>query len=89
MPDLATALVVYDAQRRPRTQQMARAAYQIGRFGQQLSNPVAVAVRNALMRLTPPGVALRTMARYGDWYPPALPPATSDERAGDQPMQRS
>ena len=66
-------LAAYDAQRRPRTQQMARAAARIGRFGQQLSNPVAVALRNAMMRATPASAALRSMARYADWHPPRLP----------------
>lgn len=61
----------YDAQRRPRSQQVAKASRMIGRFGQQLENPIAVAARNTVMRLTPPRLALRTMARYADWSPPA------------------
>jgi 2-polyprenyl-6-methoxyphenol hydroxylase-like FAD-dependent oxidoreductase len=60
----------YDEQRRPRTQQLSRAASRVGRFGQQLANPVAVALRNAVMRMTPASVALRSMARYADWHPP-------------------
>ncbi|HEV7706709.1 MAG TPA: FAD-dependent oxidoreductase, partial [Asanoa sp.] len=36
--DLGPALAAYDAQRRPRSQAVARAAYQMGRFGQQLRN---------------------------------------------------
>ncbi|MEV4350726.1 FAD-dependent monooxygenase [Actinoplanes sp. NPDC049596] len=66
-------LAVYDAQRRPRSQQVAKASRAVGRFGQQLENPVAVAARNTLMRVTPARAALRTMARYADWHPPALP----------------
>jgi 2-polyprenyl-6-methoxyphenol hydroxylase-like FAD-dependent oxidoreductase len=69
------AISWYDAQRRPRTQRVARAARLIGRFGQQLENPVAVAARNTVMRLTPARVALRSMARYADWHPPT-PPAS-------------
>ena len=65
-------LAAYDAQRRPRSQQVARASRVIGRFGQQLENPLAVATRNTVMRLTPPRLALRSMARYADWHPPAL-----------------
>ena len=42
------------------------------RLVQQLDNPVAVAVRNTVMRLTPPRLALRSMARYADWCPPPL-----------------
>ena len=43
----------------------------IGRFGQQLQNPVAVAARNTVIRLVPPRLALRSMARYADWHPPS------------------
>ncbi|MGC9669810.1 FAD-dependent oxidoreductase [Planosporangium sp. 12N6] len=70
-PDLDAALSSYDRQRRPRTQQIARASLRIGRSGQQLRNPLGVALRNAVMRLTPPRAALRSMARYADWHPPA------------------
>ncbi|MBE1488112.1 FAD-dependent monooxygenase [Plantactinospora soyae] len=69
--DLAAALVRYDRQRRPRSQQVARASYRVGRFGQQLRNPVAVTLRNSLLRLAPPRTALRSMSRYTDWRPPA------------------
>ncbi|TDB76146.1 FAD-dependent monooxygenase [Micromonospora sp. KC723] len=65
-------LAVYDRQRRPRSQHVAKASRAIGRFGQQLQNPIAVAVRNTAMRLTPPRLALRSMARYADWRPPPL-----------------
>ena len=63
----------YDRERRPRSQRVARASRLVGRFGQQLDNPVGVAARNAAMRLTPPRLALRSMARYADWNPPARP----------------
>ncbi|MEU7908001.1 FAD-dependent monooxygenase [Actinoplanes sp. NPDC049118] len=66
-------LAAYDARRRPRSQQVAKASRMIGRFGQQLENPIAVAARNAVMRLTPPRLALRSMARFTDWHPPAQP----------------
>ncbi|MFY1691010.1 FAD-dependent oxidoreductase [Plantactinospora sp. WMMB782] len=69
--EVSTGLARYDAQRRPRSQQVARASYLVGRFGQQLSNPLAVRLRNVTMRLTPPRLALRSMARYADWRPPA------------------
>ncbi len=65
-------LAAYDQQRRPRSQQVAKASRAIGRLGQQLQNPIAVAVRNTAMRLTPPRLALRSMARYADWRPPPL-----------------
>jgi 2-polyprenyl-6-methoxyphenol hydroxylase-like FAD-dependent oxidoreductase len=63
-------LAAFDRQRRPRSQQVARASRTIGRFGQQLQNPLAVAARNTLIRLIPPRLALRSMARYADWHPP-------------------
>ncbi|MEV1329296.1 FAD-dependent monooxygenase [Micromonospora costi] len=75
--DVVTALTAYDAQRRPRSQRVARAALHIGRFGQQLSNPVAVGLRNAVMRLTPPRIALRSMAGHADWDPPVIPSTTA------------
>ncbi|MGI5153188.1 hypothetical protein ACQEVC_43615 [Plantactinospora sp. CA-294935] len=40
-------------------------------LGQQLRNPLAVGLRNVMMRLTPPRVALRSVARYADWRPPS------------------
>jgi 2-polyprenyl-6-methoxyphenol hydroxylase-like FAD-dependent oxidoreductase len=70
--DVATALAHYDGQRRARTQAMARTATWQLRFGQQLRAPVAVAVRNTAVALTPDRVALLAIARYGKWLPPAL-----------------
>ena len=66
---LAEGLADYDARRRPRSQSVARASYRIGRFGQQLTQPLLVAARNTAIRLTPPRLALRSMARYADWRP--------------------
>jgi 2-polyprenyl-6-methoxyphenol hydroxylase-like FAD-dependent oxidoreductase len=67
----AATLSAYDRDRRPRSQRVARASRRIGRMS-RLTNPIAVAARNALMRVTPPRTALRTMARYADWTPPDL-----------------
>ncbi|MFB9235412.1 FAD-dependent monooxygenase [Plantactinospora siamensis] len=69
--DVPTALIGYDRQRRPRTQEVVAASLRAARVGQQLANPAGVALRNALIRLTPATVALRSMARYADWRPPA------------------
>ena len=71
--DVESALAWYDAQRRPRSQSVAKAAKMVGRIGQQLHNPIAVALRDTVMRLTPPRAALRSMARYADWTPPTWP----------------
>ncbi len=69
--DVPGALNRYDASRRPRTQAIARHSRLTGRFA-QLQNPAAVGVRNTLLRLTPPAVAMRPLARISDWSPPDL-----------------
>lgn len=63
------ALVEYDRLRRPRTQSVARSARMAARLGQRLENPAAVAVRNSLMRSTPPQVAMGALARVARWRP--------------------
>ncbi|MGQ5636078.1 MULTISPECIES: FAD-dependent monooxygenase [unclassified Streptomyces] len=70
---VGSALARYDAERRPRAQAVARAARQAGRMGQQLSRPLAVALRNTALRITPSRVAMRAILRHADWTPPALP----------------
>jgi 2-polyprenyl-6-methoxyphenol hydroxylase-like FAD-dependent oxidoreductase len=70
--DVASALARYDHERRARTQPMSEAATRQLRFGQQLHNPIAVAMRNAAVALTPDRIALLALARYGKWCPPAL-----------------
>jgi 2-polyprenyl-6-methoxyphenol hydroxylase-like FAD-dependent oxidoreductase len=69
--DVATALARYDHERRARTQAMSLDATRQLRFGQQLRNPIAVALRNAAVALTPDRIALLALARYGKWWPPA------------------
>ncbi|MEU2356429.1 FAD-dependent monooxygenase [Streptomyces misionensis] len=73
-PSLPSALSRYDAERRPRAQAVARAARQAGRMGQQLSNPLAVALRNTALRLAPSSVTMRAVLRHADWTAPR--PAT-------------
>jgi 2-polyprenyl-6-methoxyphenol hydroxylase-like FAD-dependent oxidoreductase len=63
------ALAGYDARRRPRAQAVAAASARAGRLGQQLTNPVLLAVRNAAMRLMPPSAGLRAMTHYTTWQP--------------------
>jgi 2-polyprenyl-6-methoxyphenol hydroxylase-like FAD-dependent oxidoreductase len=70
--DVATALAHYDHERRARTQAMSRAATRQLQFGQKLRNPIAVAMRNTAVALTPDRIALLAIARYGKWCPPAL-----------------
>ncbi|MGW2250609.1 FAD-dependent monooxygenase [Kitasatospora sp. NPDC001660] len=72
--NLETALTRYDAARRPRTLTVARDARRAGRMGPQLANPIAVGLRNAAIRLTPPGAMVRTVLKHADWTPPHLAP---------------
>ncbi|MFJ6384008.1 FAD-dependent monooxygenase [Kitasatospora sp. NPDC092039] len=68
------ALAHYDAARRPRSQTVARDARRAGRMGQQLAHPLAVGLRNAAIRLTPPGAMVRSVLRHADWTPPRITP---------------
>jgi len=70
--NVAAALSRYDHERRARTQAMSQAATRQLRFGQQLHSPIAVAMRNTAVALTPNHIALLAIARYGKWFPPAL-----------------
>ncbi|MFD8614755.1 FAD-dependent monooxygenase [Streptomyces sp. NPDC059631] len=72
-PSTAQALACYDAERRPRSQAVARAARRAGRMGQRLAHPAAVALRNTALRLAPDTVTMRAVLRHADWTPPALP----------------
>jgi len=83
--DVAGALTAYDRRRRPRAQAVARASLRIGRLGQQLRHPVAVAARNTLLRLTPARTALRAMARYAEWEAPHIPGRPPSPAAGVNP----
>ncbi|MEU7201479.1 FAD-dependent monooxygenase [Streptomyces sp. NPDC045470] len=71
-PTVESALTRYDAARRPRSQSVARAARQAGRMGQQLTHPLAVALRNTGLRLAPSGVTVRAILRHANWAPPSL-----------------
>ncbi|MFE3644031.1 FAD-dependent monooxygenase [Streptomyces sp. NPDC059169] len=71
-PTVESALTRYDTERRPRSQSVARAARQAGRMGQKLTHPLAVALRNTGLRLTPSAVTVRAVLRHADWAPPSL-----------------
>jgi 2-polyprenyl-6-methoxyphenol hydroxylase-like FAD-dependent oxidoreductase len=73
-PTTDAALARYDAERRPRSQAVARAARQAGRMGHQLTNPLAVAVRDLAIRLTPFAVSKHAVLRHHAWTPPRLTP---------------
>jgi 2-polyprenyl-6-methoxyphenol hydroxylase-like FAD-dependent oxidoreductase len=78
--DVVRALAVYDAQRRRRSQGVARSALRASRYGQQLRNPLALRARNTLMGLVPPRVAVRMASAVAAWEPPVVPAAPT--RAG-------
>lgn len=69
-PSVESALRRYDAERRPRSQSVARAARRAGRMGQQLSHPAAIALRDAALRLAPSRVTVRAVLRHADRAPP-------------------
>ncbi|MQA17169.1 MAG: NAD(P)-binding protein [Pseudonocardiaceae bacterium] len=84
--DIDAALARYDEQRRPRTGAVARSAGQVGRLN-VLANPLAVAARNMLIRLTPSAVGIRGLARFGRWEPPDIPGPSVPERAAGSPFR--
>ncbi|NJP51199.1 FAD-dependent oxidoreductase [Streptomyces sp. SBST2-5] len=71
-PTVASALTRYDRERRPRSQSVARAARRAGRMGQRPTHPLAVALRNTVLRLAPAGVTVRAVLRHAAWIPPSL-----------------
>lgn len=79
------ALARYDAVRRPRCQTVARAARRAGRMGRQPANPPAVGLRNAAIRLTPPGVMVRTALKHADRAPPRIAPRVAQGPSGRVP----
>jgi 2-polyprenyl-6-methoxyphenol hydroxylase-like FAD-dependent oxidoreductase len=70
--EIGPALARYDAERRPRSQGIARAARQTARMGQQLKNPFAAAVRDLAFRAAPEGLLAKSMMKYTQWHPPKL-----------------
>ncbi|MCE7006570.1 FAD-dependent monooxygenase [Kibdelosporangium philippinense] len=67
--NLAGALAHYDSLRLRRTQSVAARSRQAGRLGMTTS-PAMAAVRNALMKLTPASVMLRSLSQMYNWSPP-------------------
>jgi 2-polyprenyl-6-methoxyphenol hydroxylase-like FAD-dependent oxidoreductase len=67
---VASALAAYDADRRPRTQRIARRSHQIGVVAQWSSAP-ATALRSAVLRITPSSSLLRSLTPVLSWTPPA------------------
>ena len=70
--DVTRALAAYDRQRAPRTRAIARRSRQAGRISAGLRNPIAVGLRNALIRALPSGLATRNLVSVTDWTPPPV-----------------
>ncbi|MDR7303369.1 FAD-dependent monooxygenase [Haloactinomyces albus] len=64
----------YDRLRRPRSQAISRSSRRMGRFGQQLSSPPAVAMRDAALRLVPSALSMRGMSTLASWEAPTIRP---------------
>lgn len=79
-PDVDAALRRYDRQRRPRVEGIRRSAAGVARVN-ALRNPIAVAVRNGVVRLTPSALGVRSMARISGWHPPRIAGPGADDRA--------
>jgi 2-polyprenyl-6-methoxyphenol hydroxylase-like FAD-dependent oxidoreductase len=67
------ALRSYDERRRPRSQRVARESVRMGKLGPQLTNPVAVELRTALLRALPAQATARVGKNITGWRPPRLP----------------
>ncbi|GAA1436848.1 FAD-dependent monooxygenase [Microlunatus lacustris] len=71
---LDAALARYDRLRRRRTRPVARQARALGRMG-QVADPVAAALRDAVLRRVPPSAAASRVRAMQAWEPP---PACAD-----------
>jgi 2-polyprenyl-6-methoxyphenol hydroxylase-like FAD-dependent oxidoreductase len=68
--DMAAALTAYDKARRERCRRIVRTGVRISRFGAGVGPGLPQAVRNAVLRLTPPGPLIRFAAPIVRWTPP-------------------
>ncbi|SEF36523.1 2-polyprenyl-6-methoxyphenol hydroxylase [Amycolatopsis pretoriensis] len=71
--DIDEALAGYDAERRPRSQRIARAAVRTGKAGPQVTSPLLTALRMNLLRLVPTKLTARVGKDINGWRPPRLP----------------
>jgi 2-polyprenyl-6-methoxyphenol hydroxylase-like FAD-dependent oxidoreductase len=71
--DMAAAMAAFDQARRPRCQRIVRTAIAIGRFGSDLPGGWRQSVRNAMLRVSPPGPMIRVGQPIVRWSPPAAP----------------
>lgn len=67
---LEAALDRYDTLRRPRTQKIARRSRTVGSLA-HVRGPGAAALRNLILRLTPPAALTKQLESIQSWTPPA------------------
>ncbi|HXC82081.1 MAG TPA: FAD-dependent oxidoreductase [Trebonia sp.] len=68
--DLAQQLTAFDRARRPRCQRIVRTGIMVARFGADLGGGWRQTVRNAVLRITPPGPLIKIGAPIVRWTPP-------------------
>lgn len=68
--DMAAALTAHDKARRPRCQRIVRMGVMIERFGADVGPGWPQTIRNAVLRLAPPGPFIRFGAPVVRWTPP-------------------
>lgn len=68
--DLAERLAAYDRARRPRCQRIVRMGIMAARFGADVGGGWPQSVRNAALRLAPPGPLIKAGAPIVRWTPP-------------------
>ncbi|MCE7080925.1 FAD-dependent monooxygenase [Streptomyces sp. ST2-7A] len=73
-PDPEEATAAYDAERRPRARRVVALSRRAGAVA-QWHLPLAAPLRDTVLRLTPPAMALRALAPVLDWTPPPPAPA--------------
>jgi 2-polyprenyl-6-methoxyphenol hydroxylase-like FAD-dependent oxidoreductase len=70
--DLAAALTAYDQTRRQRCERIVRTGVTISRFGAGVGPGLPQTIRNAVLRLAPPGPLIRFGAPIVRWTPPGV-----------------
>lgn len=71
--DIPRALRAYDDQRRPRSQKVVRESVRMGKLTSQLTNPVAIKIRTALLKALPAKATVYIGREITGWRPPRLP----------------
>ncbi|MGW5723275.1 FAD-dependent monooxygenase [Amycolatopsis sp. NPDC003865] len=71
--DIEEALEAYDDQRRRRSRKVVRESVRMGKLTSQLTNPVAIRIRTALLKALPAKLTVRAGREITGWRPPRLP----------------